>query len=329
MVGDPRTATQGTAAAGNGQGNAAQVTPLLGFAASVDAYSTAGWIGTVVSSPGIDRDTGLPRPPTAKIPHYGHTGIGKPDPTADQIEQWKKNYPLYNLLLRLATTQAGLDFDAYGDKTGKATHAEGVKRWGKLPPAWRSTARIDDPLSGIYLYEIDDGVILRGELSFKDLDIGDVEIIQHHHRTVCAWGSTHPKLGRLYRWFDPDGALTPEGTVPPATGHPRLPDAWVDGLRNTKANRNRERPPKTPRQRDNDLPLYDIDIALTDGMPNAKISTRLTQAIYDLRTADPGKRHNIVRDHVMALMSYGAKGAPGVKFSIAELERVFLEVTTK
>src|SRR6476659_1422963 len=78
MVGDPRTATQGTAAAGNGQGNAAQVTPLLGFAASVDPYWAADWTGTVVSSPHNDPDTGLPRPPTSKIPHYGHTGIANP-----------------------------------------------------------------------------------------------------------------------------------------------------------------------------------------------------------------------------------------------------------
>jgi len=69
--------------------------------------------------------------------------------------------------------------------------------------------------------------------------------------------------------------------------------------------------------------------ALTNGAPNGKAGTRLTQAVYDLRTAESGKRHNIVRDHVMALMSYGAKGAPGVKFAVAELERVFMEVTTK
>jgi len=322
MVGDPRTATQGTAAAGNGQGNAAQVTPLLGFAASVDPYWAAGWTGTVVSSPHNDPDTGLPRPPTSKIPHYGHTGIGKPDPTADEVERWKKLSPLHNLLLRLTTTLGGLDVDAYGDKTGAKTYAECVKRWGKLPSAWRSTARIDDPLSGIYLFEIDDGVLLRGEISFKGPDIGDIEIIQHHHRTVSAWGSTHPKLGTLYRWFDPDGALTPEGTVPPVTGHNRLPDNWVENLRNTAANRNRERAPKTARQRDNDLPTYDIHAALTNGAPNGKVGTRLTQAVYDLRTAESGKRHNIVRDHVMALMSYGAKGAPGVKFAVAELERV-------
>ena len=46
--------------------------------------------------------------------------------------------------------------------------------------------------------------MLRGEISFKDLDIGDIEIIQHHHRTVCAWGSTHAS---------PDGCTG--GSIPP------------------------------------------------------------------------------------------------------------------
>ena len=102
MVGDPRTATQGTAAAGNGQGNAAQVTPLLGFAASVDPYWAAGWTGTVVSSPHNDPDTGLPRPPTSKIPHYGHNRVSKGRrqsppapraPTSRRPGRWCRRHP--------------------------------------------------------------------------------------------------------------------------------------------------------------------------------------------------------------------------------------------
>jgi hypothetical protein len=55
------------------------------------------------------------------------------------------------------------------------------------------------------------GVFFRSVIRFKELGLGDIEIIQPHHRYVTAWPSIHPKTGQQYRWISPDGTLLPEG----------------------------------------------------------------------------------------------------------------------
>lgn len=173
------------------------------FARGVDIYRAAGWKGTI---PSWNRGD--------KRPLAGFTGYNGGYPDDAQIEEWKHTYPGSNLLLRLTPDLIGIDFDAYDNKTGAKTWDECEKRWGPMPPAWRSTSRIDDPVSGIYIFRIPVGFRARGEIAFKELGIGDVELIQHHHRTAAVWPSVHPKTGKLYRWFNPHEELVDEGVVP-------------------------------------------------------------------------------------------------------------------
>ena len=202
-------------------------------------------------------------------PPVGYTGWLGAWPTDEQIEEWRTSRPKGNLLVRVQPGQLGLDFDAYNSKTGGLTLKEGESRWGPRPPTWRSSARPDDPVSGIYLYRVPDDYRSVGVLKFPELQIGDVELIQPHHRGVVCWPSINPKTGNVYRWYAPDGTLLPEGEVPPATGLPELTQPWLDGLRMTRANRQRTTP-KGQKPDDKELPVYDVITALTGGRPTPK-----------------------------------------------------------
>ena len=201
-------------------------------------------------------------------------------------------------------------------------HAESL--WGTLPPAWRSTSRLDDPVSGISIFKVPEGYLARGEIAFKDLGIADVELIQNHHRTVCAWPSEHPQTGNTYRWFNRQGELVPEGVVPDVDDHPDLPLAWLEGLANTKANRDREPRSEGKKADENNLPLYDVSAALTEGRPSQKVAARMSLALYAIREGKD--RHNSTLEHTMALLRFGSNGEAGVDFAISELNKVFVEV---
>ena len=136
---------------------------------------------------------------------------------------------LSNLGLRLYYGQIGIDVDAYDPKTGGRTLKEAESRWGPLPPTYRSSSRVEDDVSGIRVFRVPVGVLFRGVIGFKELGIGDIEIIQPHLRVVTAWPSIHP-TGQRYRWFGPDGTLLPEGQVPGVEDLAELPEAWVTGL---------------------------------------------------------------------------------------------------
>ena len=123
----------------------------------------------------------------------------------------------------------GIDIDAYGGKTGAETLAEAERRWGPLPPTYRVTSR-DDGVSGIRLYRVPAGTKLHGVLKFPELGIGDIDIIQRHHRYVVGWppsttrSADVPVVRRGRRLVVMD--------TPPGPGDsPELPAAWIEGLR--------------------------------------------------------------------------------------------------
>ena len=125
---------------------------------------------------------------------------------------WAEEEPGGNLALRLPDGVIGIDVDAYDAKTGAATLAEAERRWGKLPPTYRSTSR-DDGISGIRLYRVPPGTQLQTVIRFPELGIGDIEIVQRHHRYVMCWPSIHPN-GNRYRWIaEIDGSIMDQ---PPA-----------------------------------------------------------------------------------------------------------------
>ena len=180
------------------------------YAAGVDVYRALGWTDL------------LPLPPGQKWPpEPGFTGGVGRSPTADEIDEWKSRRAGWNLALRLPPNVVGIDVDDYGDKGGGATLAALEAAWGHLPETWISTARAG--LSGIRLYGVPAETRLNGVAG------PGIEVIQEHHRYVCAWPSTNPKAGGAqYHWLSPDGQVAARPPRPEEL--PALPSAWVAGL---------------------------------------------------------------------------------------------------
>ena len=285
-------------------------------------YREAGW-------PGV-----LPLPPAAKSPPpKGFTGRDGKWPTAGQIEEWVAlKPPASNLMLRIGHGVIGIDVDAYDSKTGGKTLEQAEARWGSLPPTFRSSARSEDRLSGVRLFRVPEGVLFRSVLAFGDLGIGDIEIVQPHHRYVTAWPSIHPKTGQRYRWWGPDGELLPEGQVPRVEDLAGLPQAWIDAL--SKDALRQEvfdgSAPNRPRACDAvvDEAVYQRLTEMTyNGEPDDVLAVRLRKALMDL-TSGAGSRYDHTRDNVAALMRMHASGRKGVPKALADLFRAYvLEVT--
>jgi hypothetical protein len=184
-----------------------------GYMLGAPVYRGAGWEGV------------CPLPPREKLPPpSGYTGWTGKYPDDAQIDAWCRD-PFYrhgNLMLRMSPGFLGFDVDAYNGKTGGRTMKEGERLYGPLPPTFRNTSKLDDPVSGHYLYRVPTDFRSVSVFGFPDLEIGHVELIQPHHRYVVCWPSIHPKTGQLYRWYYPDGTLMPEGTVPLAADVPEL-----------------------------------------------------------------------------------------------------------
>ena len=276
-------------------------------------YREAGWRGV------------LPLPPGAKRPPpKGFTGHDGRWPTEEETAGWiAGRLPGSNLGLRVNYGLVGIDVDAYDPKTGGRTLKEAESRWGALPPTYRSTSRIADAVSGVRVFRVPVGVFFRSLLQFKDQALGDIEIIQPHHRYVTAWPSIHPKTGQQYRWCDPHGLLLPEDQVPLVEDLAELPESWVTGLAKDSV---REEffdgsAPNRPREEDAlvDEAVYERLTQLTDnGAPDAVVAARSQKALLEL-TNGSGSRYDTTRDHVAALMRFHSWGRVGVPRTLAEL----------
>lgn len=285
-----------------------------GYADVYDVYRELGWHGALP----LKRGTKYPPP-------SGFTGGGNPDPSEEQAADWARNatYRDGGVCLRLPDDVAGVDVDAYAKKTGAATLEEAEKRWGPLPRTVRSTSR-DDGVSGIRLYKIPAGTKLAGGIKFDELGVGDIDIIQRHHRYLVCAPAIHPE-GRPYKWLD--GQTGDEVTLPPSPEElPELPVAWLEALR-ADAPRSRavreNRAGAVLRQEGGDRPGYDVTEAMTAGKPSRKVAHRMAEALYDLNQGL--NRHDTTRGHVMALLRYGQRGEPGVDMALRNLYRAFVE----
>ncbi len=276
------------------------------YATAAPTYWEAGWRGILPVDP-ADKG-GLPKGFT------GHNGI---DVTPENLDWFIKSKPGYNIGLRQPADTIGIDVDNWGDKTGAQTIAEAEKRWGKLPYSPRSTSRApEDPISGIRMYRIPPGVKLVDGISFPELGLGGVDIIQRHHRHVQCWPSRHPETGRLYQWYGIDGA--PLDSPPHYPGDiPLLPERWLAELRDD-----------TPR---NGADLGDqpadptiVDQAITDGEMSQRVAFKLGQALTELHNG--ACRHDATRDRVLGLLRCGKQGEPGVKQALTTLRKAFGDV---
>ena len=267
------------------------------YAAAAGIYWDLGWRGIIPVHPA---DKG-------RVP-AGFTGYDGIDVTRENLEWFVKSKPGYNVGLRQPDDIIGIDVDAYDGETGAQTLAEAEKRWGRLPDSPRSTSR-DDGISGIRCYRIPPGVKLVTILEFPELGIGDIEIIQRHHRYVQCWPSRHVKTGRTYQWLGIDNAPLHD---PPAPGDiPDLPAAWLEALREPEHNNGAQL---------GDYGAYKVRQALTEGEPTRRVAWRLGEAILDCGGAS---RHDHTRDHVLALLRYGKQGDSGVLPALKALQKAF------
>lgn len=276
-----------------------------GYPSAQPLYTERGWRGV------------LPLPPRSKAPPpSGFTGRQGAWPSEQQLAQWVQKHPSdANICLRLDEATVGIDVDAYGDKTGAQTLDEAEKRWGALPPTVMSSSR-DDGVSGIRLYRVPAGAELRNGIKFDT--IGDIDIVQCHHRYVVCWPSTHPETGQSYVWRDADGAVLDSPPRPEEL--PELPVAWLDALKANSDSQSSEQPNEQPL---NGAHTYQATDSMTEGQPSAKVAQRLAEALYDLSQGH--SRHDTVRDHVMALLRYGNNGESGVEFALGTLCAKFVD----
>ncbi len=291
--------------------------PVIGYAEAQGSYLAAGWNAPLP----LKRGTKGPPP-------SGFTGKAGAYPNENDLADWRETFSDGNLALRLPDkvevagqlwSVIGLDEDHYGGKTGAETIAEGEKRYGLLPPTPYSTSRKDG--SRIRPYRIPVGIKLHGVLKFSDLNIGDVEIIQYHHRYMLCWPSIHDKTGWLYQWFDAHGVVM--------DGPPRvedlavLPTPWIEALRIDKPHNNSQphavKKTATPKR---EASILNVTDAMTEGQPSAKVAQRLAEALADL--ARGLSRHDTVRDHVLGLLRYGRNGEPGVEEALRTLYCCFV-----
>jgi hypothetical protein len=280
-----------------------------GYADHFETYLKHGWRGVLPLRWG----TKWP-PPT------GYTGRDGIDPTIDQATDWAQQ-PAYcggGMALRLPDGVIGLDVDAYGCKTGASTLSEAENRWGPIPLTVLSTSR-EDGISGIRLFRVPAGTELVGVITFPDLNIGDVEIIQRHHRYVVCAPSIHPE-GRPYRWIDERNGRE-VSTPPPSKDLPEFPARWLEALRVPAGRGIATKTAGLNGQSGANLPPFDVTEAMTSGPPSSKVAERLATALYDLSQGI--SRHDTMLGHVLALLRFGKSGEAGVELALGTLYRQF------
>lgn len=272
-------------------------TANIGYGVAAATYWEKGWRGVLP----LNRGSKWPPP-------KGFTGYDGAEPSYADILQWSELYPDGNLCLRLPDGVIGVDVDAYGAKTGGAAFTEAVRRWGLLPDGPQSSSRDGDLISGLRLFRVPPNTLLETVIVFPEMSIGDIEIIQRHHRYVVCWPSLHPE-GRDYWWRNSGGQLL---GVPGLDDIPWLPQPWIDGLK------------LTPKSLDISAE-FDTRQALTAGEPSALVQARLAEAIKEMNL--PGmSRHDTCLRHVMAILRLGAEGQSGVESALSLLREVFIAV---
>jgi AAA domain/Bifunctional DNA primase/polymerase, N-terminal len=279
------------------------------YASAFPVYRTAGWTGT------------MPLKPSTKFPPpVGYTGTTGLYPSGADCVEWATASHLVNaegklypnpylgttqLALRMEADRCAFDVDHYGEKRGLDTMREAVKRWGPMSldegPRPYSSSR--EGGSGIYPVRIPVGVVLRDRISFPELDLGSVEILQRHHRYAVVWPSLHPDSGARYVWRHtaaPDRPPCPDEL-------PWLSPVWIEALREELV----------------EVAAVGSQIvrefleSFEPGQPCKAVTNRLN-TLYG--HAAGTNRHDDVRDDVLALLRLGEQGHRGVSVAL-ELAR--------
>lgn len=271
------------------------------YASAAGTYWNAGWRGV------------LPLPPRAKkLPPRGYTGEDGVDPSYPDIHAWAQGPEgSGNIALRLPRNIIGLDVDNYGDKPGAKTLHDAEKRWGALPPTWRTTSR-DDGISGIRLFRVPEGLAWPGELGSA------TEIIQYRHRYAVVWPSIHPE-GRTYRWITADGVTS--ASVPDPDQLPTLPGTWIEGLTGGELATSTARNAFTSAQTSQWLVLRPG----SSEPPCARMKRAITQTLDDLRT---GSAHCAARDGALRAIRLADEGHSGLAIALSQVRQAFVAEAT-
>lgn len=249
----------------------------------------------------------IPLPHKKKSPppsgYTGYTGayVGLPEAQA-----WAK-VGGGNVALRMPDIVLGLDVDAYNGKNGAATLSESEGMLGPLPLTWRSTARPEDPVSGIRYFRVPAG------RQWADRLGDNVEVIHHGHRYAVAAPSVHPEGGE-YGWYEPDGMPTDD--VPSVAELPALPDAWVDALDKGAVG---DRPAKTSLGESETGEWLET---LPTGDPCPSVLDALGEAEKAL--SNGSSRHDTARGFVLRLVRLGEQGHTGATTALDTLEGMWL-----
>lgn len=258
-------------------------------------YRRAGW------SP-------IPLPPRAKTePPKGWTGAAAPYPSGADIQAWIEERPDSNVCLRLPADILGIDVDNYGAKRGGETLHNLVRRYGPLPPTWRSTSRGTDGVSGIYFFRVPEGLL------WPNVAGPDIEIIRKGHRYAVVWPSIHPDTGGTYQWYDHTDGLV----LPPAVDDlPDLTDTWIGGL--------------TGGQLAEDTPRANLDTAQVtewlsagDGAPCQAMAAVIATARERLEGHERA-RHEVALAATARAVRLHGQGHPGAVTVLAQLRGEWL-----
>ena len=208
-----------------------------------------------------------------------------------------------NLGLTLPKGIVGLDFD--GHKTGREIPAD-------LPATWCSTARPDDPDSGIFYFACPEDAEFGGEVVSADGEhLGDV--IWWGYRYAAAWPSIHPDLHAKYHWYGPDDYRS---EIPYADELPELPEQWLQRL----SQKARARTGGQGYRHGLESWLAD----LRRGVMDPRVRKILREGQRALRDAGEGGRHDLMKDVVNQLVGAGARGERGVERALVEFGAEFI-----
>ena len=282
------------------------------YARAYAMYDERGWTNSLK----------LPRARKAPPPG-GFTGKEGRHPSAEQKAQWAQQEPDGNIAQRMPECVVcerewvviGIDVDNYGAKRGGLTlqpKPKSVGAYCRRPiPARAAT----DGISKIRLYRIPKGVKLAGVITFPELGLGDVEIIQPHHRYLVCWPSIHPDTGNLYRWYDlHDGVM--DGP-PPVWEIPELPEAWLQALKVENKTKGKTKARITDDTAWVECP-YIIEQCLTEGEMSAKVARRLGDATAHCYG---GTRHDHILKDSLALLRDSIRNHTARHFPVQHVAR--------
>ena len=187
----------------------------------------------------------LPLPPRRKkYPPEGFTGKTGRMASVDEVRDWSIDKPDANIALRLPDGVMALDVDCWDarnerPKRGAEVIRAAVEVLGPLPILGRSTSAPEVASHGHYLFRTDLGVEFRPNLNhlmerlgFDAGDESNVDIVWHGYRYLVVPPSIHEITGKPYVWV-PHPRFPERSSFPPLDEIPRLPEAWVEALRDS------------------------------------------------------------------------------------------------